>query len=152
LVGDGEGLPELVRDRDGDGLGERDLDGLGLLLAVGLVEVPLVGLDEPDGLGDTVLVGLGLLDALAVGLPLTGMASKFAASTASELCPHGEAIGRDDEASAGASAKPDARNDPAARLMAMRPARVILSGTGALRSWGQLLPNRAAGTAPYPQP
>jgi hypothetical protein len=139
-----------VRDRVGDGLGEVDLEGLGLLL-VELLFV-WVGLEEALGLGDPLLVGLGLPEALAVGLALTGMASKFAASTARVLCPQGEAIGRDEEATAGASAKPEARNDPPARLMAIRPARVILSGTGALRSWGRLLPNRAAGVAPYPQP
>jgi hypothetical protein len=182
----------LLVDRDGDGLGE--CDGLGLVLAAGLVElVLLLGLDELVGLCDGLLVGLcdalllglgvpeelalvdalvlglfdalvlglfdglvlGLFDGLALGLfdglALAGMASKFADSTASALCPHGDAIGRDEDARAGAMVKPDTRNDPATRLMAMRPTRMTPTGTGALRSPGRLQPNRDAGAAPCPQ-
>lgn len=160
LVGDGDGLGDLVRDRVGDGLGERDLDGLGLLLAAGLVELFVwLGLEEEDGLRDALLVGLGVFDELALfeglglldGLALAGIARRFADSTASELCPHGDAIGSDDEPKAGAIAKPDARNDPAARQIAMRPTRMVPSGIGALRSSGQPSPNRADWVAPCPQ-
>jgi hypothetical protein len=174
LVGDGFGLGDLLVDRDGDGLGE--CDGLGLVLAAGLVElVLLLGLDELVGLCDALLLGLGvpdelaLLDALVLGLfdglalfdalvlglfdglALAGIPSKLADSTASALCPHGDAIGRDEDARAGATAKPDTRNDPATRLMAMRPTRMTPTATGALRSSGRLPPNRNAGAAPCPQ-
>jgi hypothetical protein len=203
LVGDGFGLGDLLLDRDGDGLGE--CDGLGLLLAVGLVDVLLwLGLDELVGLCDgllvglceALLVGLGVFDGLALfealllalfeglvlldalplalfeglvllealvlfdglalvcrirGAELAGASSIFADSAASELCPQGEAIGRDEEARTGAAVKPEARNVPAARQMAMRPTRMTPIGTGALRSSGQLQPNRDAGAAPCPQ-
>jgi hypothetical protein len=184
LVGDGFGLGDLLVDRDGDGLGE--CDGLGLVLAAGLVElVLLLGLDELVGLCDALLVGLGvpevlalfdalmlglfdalmlgLLDALTLGLvdalvlvpfdglELAGIPSKLADSTASALCPHGDAIGRDEDARAGATVKPNTRNDPATRLMAMRPTRMTSTGTDALRSPGRLQPNRDAGGVPCPQ-
>ncbi|MGN6792859.1 MAG: hypothetical protein ACTHJW_10800 [Streptosporangiaceae bacterium] len=158
LLGDGDGLGDL----DGDGLGERDLDGLGLVLVLadGLELELADGLELWLGLCDVLLLGLGLvdelvlLDALLLGLVeelvllealvlLDGLelcdevaASRFADSTATELCPHGDAIGRCDEARAGAIVKPEARNDPAARQTAMRPARMIPTGTGALRSSG----------------
>jgi len=142
LVGDGFGLGDLLLDFDGDGLGE--CDGLGLLLAVGLVALVLLdGLVEFVGLREALLVGLGVPDGLALvlglvdGLPLAGMASKFADSTASALCPHGDAIGNEEEARTGAAVKPVARNDPAARQIAMRPVRMIPSGTGQLPSTGQ---------------
>jgi hypothetical protein len=158
LVGDGVGLGDLVRDPVGDGLG--DLDGLGLLLADGLVELFVwLGLEEPPGLSDAILVGLevgdglGLFEGLALweALALAVMARRFADSTASELCPHGDAIGSDDDAKAGAIVKPDARNDPAAKQITMRPARMTPRGTGTLRSSGRLLPRRADWVAPCPQ-
>ena len=150
LLGDGDGLAELVCDRDGDGLGEREFDGLGLLLAEGLELLVVVGLEEPvglrealwlgllDGLG--VFDGLGLFDGLALawicGAEVAGIASWLADSTAKEPWPHGDAIGRAEDATAGAIAKPDARKDPATRQMAKRPARMTPTGTGALRSSG----------------
>lgn len=195
LVGVGFGLGDLLRDLDGDGLGE--CDGLGLLVAVGLVEVLLwLGLDEIVGLGvpdgvallDALLLavfdglvvfealllavfdglelfeallvalfaGLVLFDGLALvcrirGAELGGAAIKCADSAATELCPHGDAIGKAEDARTGAAVKPEARNVPAAKQMAMRPARMTPSGTGALRSSGQLQPNRDAGAATCPQ-
>jgi hypothetical protein len=146
-LGDGDGLADLVCDRlgDGDGLGERDLDGLGLLEADGVGLLVWLGLDEPLGLCDALRLGLpvglapgdGLLDAVAVavrGVDATVIASSLADTAATELCPHGEPIGRADEAKAGAIAKPDARNDPATRLTAIRPARSVATGTVALLS------------------
>jgi len=133
-LGDGDGLADLVCDQVGDGLGERDLDGLGLLEADGVGLLVWLGLDEPLGLRDA----LGL--ELPVGLVLAdaaGIASSLADTAATELCPHGEPIGRADEAKAGAIAKPDARKDPATRLTAIRPTRSIATGTVALLSWGQ---------------
>jgi hypothetical protein len=150
LLGDGDGLADLVCDRDGDGLGERDLDGLGLLLAEGLELLVVLALEEPvglcealwlgllDGLG--VFDGLGLLDGLALawirGAELAGIGSWIADSTAREPCPHGDAIGRAEDATAGAIAKPDARNVPATRQMARLPTRMTPTDTGALRSSG----------------
>ena len=162
LLGDGDGLAELVCDRDGDGLGDREFDGLGLLLAEVLELLVLLGLEEPVGLREAVwlglldglgvLDGLGLLDGLGVfdglglfdglalawicGAEVAGIASWLADSTAKEPWPHGDAIGRAEDATAGAIAKPDARKDPATRQMAKRPARMTPTGTGALRSSG----------------
>src|SRR5215468_4281689 len=86
LVGDGEELGDFECDRVGDGLGERDLDGLGLPLAGGVVEAFWVGLVEADAL----LLGLGVLEELGVfeelgledglALALPGMARRFADS------------------------------------------------------------------------
>jgi hypothetical protein len=146
-LGDGDGLADLVCDCDGDGLGERDLDGLGLLEADGVGLLVWLGLDEPLGLCDALGLGLpvglalgdALFDAVAVagavrGVDATVIASSLADTAATELCPHGEPIGRADEAKAGAIAKPDARNDPATRLTAIRPARSVATGTVALLS------------------
>jgi hypothetical protein len=144
LLGDGDGLADLVCDRDGDGLGERDLDGLGLLLAEGLELLVLLGLEEAVGLREALWLGLfdglALCDGLALawirGAEVAGIGSCIADSTAREPCPHGDAIGRAEDATAGAIAKPDARNVPATRQMAKRPARMTPTGTGALRSSG----------------
>ena len=69
--GDGDGLDDLVRDWDGDGLGELDLDGLGLLLGDGLELVVPVGLEDPIGLSDVFWLGLGAVDGLALADGLT---------------------------------------------------------------------------------
>ncbi len=63
-LGDGDGLADLECDFDGDGLGERDLDGLGLLLADWLGLFDWLGLGEPLGLCDELLDALGLVDGL----------------------------------------------------------------------------------------
>ena len=158
-LGEGEGLGEcdVECDGDGDGLGEPDFDGLGLWLWDGL------GLLVWLGLGDGLLLGLGLREELVLrdGLELglldrlaefdglllalrdrlalaegddLSEASSLAEVTATELRPHGEPAGRAAEASAGAIANPETRKDPATRAMAARPARMIPTGTAALRS------------------
>lgn len=92
----------------------------------------------PDGLGLGVREGLVLVDGLALGdvaaLRDSTAPSSLADTTAVELRPQGEPIGRADVASAGAITKPDTRNEPAARQNAIRPARRLPSGTAALRS------------------
>ena len=153
---DGDGLGE----RDLDGLGLLLAEGLELLVVLGLEEP--VGLCEAlwlgllDGLG--VFDELGLFDVLALlellalfealelcdglalawirGAEVAGIGSWIADSTAREPCPHGDAIGRAEDATAGAIAKPDARNVPATRQMARLPTRMTPTDTGALRSSG----------------
>ncbi len=160
-LGEGEGLGEcdVECDGDGDGLGEPDFDGLGLWLCDGLGLLVWLGLGDGlllglglreelvlrDGLG----LELGLLDRLAEfdGLLLAlrdrlalaegddlREARSLAEVTATELRPHGEPAGRAAEASAGAIANPETRKDPATSAMAARPARMIPTGTAALRS------------------
>jgi hypothetical protein len=147
-VGDGEGLGDFDVDRLGEGLGELDLDGLGLLLGEGLALWVWLGLVELDGLSDELVVGLALADVPA---PYVRTAlSSLADTTAVELCPQGELIGRADFASAGAITKPDARNEPAARQTAIRLARRIPIGTAALRSSGRPLPVLASEVRCYP--
>jgi hypothetical protein len=160
-VGEGDGLGDFDLDRLGEGLGELDLDGLGLLLLgeglalwvwLGLVEV--VGLREPLGVGLPVLDGLALADELAlddVAAYVRTAASSLAETTAVELCPQGEPIGRADSASAGAITKPDTRNEPATRQTAIRPARWIPIGTVALRSSGRPSPVLASDVRCYPR-
>jgi hypothetical protein len=152
LLGDGEGLGVLLRERDGDGLGERDLDGLGLLLEDGFGLFVLLGLDDPVGLCDGLRLGLGLVVGLGllVGLALLLVLASWLAETAeTELRPHGDAAGLAVEANAGAIAKPDERNDPATTQMATRPARLLASSTGALRSSAQPSPAHAVAVVPY---
>jgi len=74
-LGDGDGLVDLERDFDGDGLGECDLDGLGLLLADWLGLFGWLELDDPVGLG--LVDGLELVEELVLfdGLAVTGIAS-----------------------------------------------------------------------------
>jgi hypothetical protein len=158
LLGDGVGLGVLVRERDGDGLGERDLDGL--LLGLGLFEGLLLGLLEGLfdglvlGLFDGLLLGLleglllGLLDGLGLALFEEISASSRAVTAETEPRPHGEELGLAAEANAGAIAKPEARKDPATTLMATRTARVLATGTGALRSSAQPASAHAAVVAP----
>lgn len=152
-MGDGEGLGDFDLDRLGEGLGELDLDGLGLLLlGEGLALWDRLGLVEVDGLSDELVVGLpdGLaLDDVPALYGWTALSS-LADTTAVELCPHGELIGRADFASAGAITKPDTRNEPAARQTATRPARRIPIGTAALRSSGRPLPVLASEVRCYP--
>ena len=152
-MGDGDGLGDFDLDRLGDGLGELDLLGLGLLLLgeglalwvkLGLVE--LVGLAVREGLA--LPDGLALDDVPAPFVPTA--ASSLADTTAVELCPQGEPIGRADIASAGAITKPDTRNEPAARQTAIRPARGIPIRTAALRSSGRPLPVLASHVRCYP--
>jgi hypothetical protein len=159
-VGDGDGLGDFDLDRLGDGLGEPDLDGLGLLVGEGLALWVWLGLVELVGLRDGLVValaareGLVLPDGLApddVPVPyVRSAASSLADTTAVELCPQGEAVGRADIASAGAITKPDARNEPAARQTAIRPARRIPIGTAALRSSGRPLPVLASHVRCHP--
>ncbi len=149
-LGDGDGLGDFEGDRLGEGLGELDLDGLGLWLGevdellvwLGLVE--LVGLRDGLGFGLAVREGLVLFDGLALGdvaaLRDCTAPSSLADTTAVELRPQGEPIGRADVASAGAITKPDTRNEPAARQKAIRLARRVPSGTAALRSSGRPKP------------
>jgi predicted lipid-binding transport protein (Tim44 family) len=148
LLGDGVGLGVLLRERDGDGLGERDLDGLLLGLGLGLLEGLLLGLLE--GLFDGLVLGLfeGLLDGLGLALFEEISASSRAVTVEAEPRPHGEALGLAAEANAGAIAKPEARKDPATTLMATRTARVLATGTGALRSSAQPASAHAAVVAP----
>jgi hypothetical protein len=146
LLGDGEGLGVWLRERDGEGLGERDLDGLGLLLDDGFGLVVVLGLDDPVGLCDGLRLGLGLCDGLALSLVL---ASWLAETAETELRPHGDAPGLAVDANAGAIAKPDDRKDPATTQMATRPARLLASSTGALRSSAQPSPARAVAVVPY---
>jgi hypothetical protein len=103
------------------------LERLGLLEGLGLLE--RLALLEGLGLWD----GLGLWEGLADGDELRE-ASSLAEATATEPLPHGEPAGRLAEASAGAIAKPETRKDPAASAMAARPARMVPTGTTALRS------------------
>jgi hypothetical protein len=154
-LGDGDGLGDFELDRLGEGLGEVDFGGLGLLLVevVGLL-VPL-GLVDVTGLRDglvlhVLLVGLTaglveLVDGLAVRLladwrmlgeddASVRTVSRLAEIAAVDARPHGEAISRADEATAGAIEKPDARKDPAARQTAARPARTSPTGTALLPS------------------
>ncbi len=156
--GDGLGVPEC--DREGDGLGVRDLDGLGLWLADGLGLLVTLGLEELVGLCDalrlTLLDGLGLFDGLALvcltrGVEATFAASKLADTAWTALRPQGELMGLAGDAKAGAMAKPDARNDPATRETAIRPARAIATGTVALRSLSPATASRVAGFVPFPQ-
>ena len=161
-MGEGDGLGDFDLDRLGEGLGELDLDGLGLLLLgeglglwvrLGLVEV--VGLREALGVGLPVLEGLALADELALDdVPAAygrTAASSLAETTAVELCPQGEPIGRAESASAGAITKPDTRNEPATRQTAIRPARWIPIGTVALRSSGRPSPVLASDVRCYPR-
>jgi hypothetical protein len=159
-LGDGDGLGVLECDRDGDGLGVRDPDGLGLLLEDGLGLLLVLGLEELVGLCDALRLalfdGLGLLDGLAIafltlGVDATCIASRLADTAWTPLRPHGELMGLAGEAKAGAMAKPDARNDPAKRETAMRPARAIATGTVALRSPRLATASRVAGVVPFPQ-
>lgn len=122
---------------DGDGLGERDLDGLGLVVADGLGLFDLVGLVDLLGLGELeelrealalgLVAGLELAGdvALADGLAVAGIASRCADTAAAEPCLHGDLAGAAAEAKAGAMAIPMARNDPAIMATATRPARSI---------------------------
>jgi hypothetical protein len=132
LLGDGDGLVDF----DGDGLGERDLDGLGLVLADGLGLLDWLGLDDPVGLCDGLVDGLELFEGLALGdgLEVAGIASRCADSAAAEPCPHGDLVGAAVEARTGATAIPDARNEPAAMATATRPARTIPTGIVSVRS------------------
>jgi len=138
-------------DGVGEGLGELDLDGLGLL-GEGLalwVRPGLVELAEPR---DVLGVGMAVLDGLALPDELIcTAASSLADTTAVELCPQGELIGRADFASAGAMTKPDTRNEPATRQTTIRPARRIPIGTAALRSSGRPLPVLASDVRCYPR-
>ena len=109
-----------------------------------------LGLVELAGVPDEVAVGLAVPEepALVDGIGLDDVPascvrtaeSNLADTTAVELKPQGEPIGRADVASAGAITKPDARNEPADRQTAIRPARRIAIGTVALRSSGRPLP------------
>ena len=134
LLGEGDGLGDLVGDFDGDGLGLVLSDALGLF--------DWLGLDDPVGLCDGLLDGLGLWDGLGLidelalvdGLAEAGIASRCADSAAAEPCPHADLIGAAVEARAGATAIPDARNDPAAMATATWPARKIPTGIVSVRS------------------
>jgi hypothetical protein len=133
-LGEGDGLGDLEVERLGDGLGELDFDGLGLLLGDGL------GLVVPDGVVE--VDGVVLLNRLRDGLGLEDVvaASKLADTTAAVPLPQSELIWPAEDARAGASANPDARNDPAARQTTIRPACTILLGTTPLRSSGRPQP------------
>jgi hypothetical protein len=158
-LGDGDGLGDLECDGLGDGLGELDVDGLGevdvdglaLVLPDGLGLPEPVGVEELVGLcvGVPLSVGLGLLDGL--GLEDVCAPSKLADATAADPLPQGVPIGRAGDARTGASAKPDARNDPAATQTSIRPACTILTRTAPLRSSGRREPGRTSDVQYYPQ-
>jgi hypothetical protein len=150
-LGDGDGLGDF------DGLGEMDLDGLGLLLGEGVGLWVWLGLGLRDGLGVRLAVPevLALIDGLALddvpALVVCAAASSLADTTAVELRPQGELIGRADAARAGAITKPDTRNEPAVRPTAIRPARRIPTDTAALRSSGRPEPVLPSDVRCYPR-
>jgi hypothetical protein len=155
--GDGDGLGERDGEceRDGDGLGEAEREGLGLLLADGLGLLVRLGLVLTvgllDGLAD--LDGLVLLDGLALvdAVELWRLAPSSLADTAETVRrPHGEFIGRAPDANAGAIAKPDARNVPAAMQTAARLVRTIPVRTVALRSSSRPAPAPSSRSPAYP--
>lgn len=128
----------------GLGLGDRLVlfDGLGLWLSEGL-EVGLCdGLVRCDGLGLleglwdelTLPEGLGDCDelGLAVGLVLVPVIM-LACTTATDPDEHGELSCVPDDATAGAKADPDSKNNPAPARMTVCPVRMIPIGTTALR-------------------
>ena len=135
------------------------------MLAAGVVLWVWLGLVELVGLRDELGVreGLALVDGLALddvpGLALDDVpglleftaASSLADTTAVELTPQGEPIGRADVASAGAITKPDTTNEPATRQTAIRPARRIPIGTAALRSSARLGPVLPSDVRCYPR-
>ena len=124
-------------------------EGDALWVWLGLVE--LAGVPDAVGLAlpeePPLVDGLGLDDVISV----CTAESKLADTTAVELKPQGEPIGRADVASAGAITKPDARNEPADRQTAIRPARRIAIGTVALRSSGRPSPVLASDVRCHPR-
>ena len=118
---------------------------IGLVELAGVPDEVAVGLPVPE---EPALVdGLGLDDVISVRTAESNLAD----TTAVELKPQGEPIGRADVASAGAITMPDTMNEPADRQTAIRPARRIAIGTVALRSSGRPLPILASDVRCHPR-
>jgi len=166
-LGDGDGLADLVCERDGEGLGVPDLVGLGLLLVgdglgllvsdglglvgLGLAEPVVLALDEDalDALADGLVVSLG--EALAETLAGLSATSRLTVMAAVVTLPQGDACRAADEASAGAAGRAVTRKYAAAILMAIRLARLVISGTEDLRALGRPVPTLPSDVSYYRQ-
>ena len=165
-LGDGDGLADFVCERDGEGLGLLDLVGLGLLVGdglgllvsdglgldgLGLAEPVVLALDEDalDALADGLVVSLG--EALAEAVAGLSATSRLTVMAAVVTLPQGEAWRAADEASAGAAGRAVTRKDAAAILMAIRLARLVISGTEDLRASGRLVPALPSDVSYYRQ-
>src|SRR5262245_57866579 len=161
-LGDGDGLGDLVCEREGEGLGVLDVvglglllvgDGLGLLVSDGLelaapVELAVDG-DAEDALADGLVVALG--ESLGETLAGLSATSRLTVTAAEVFLPHGEAWRAAGEATAGAAGRAAARKDAAARLKVIRLARLIISGTEALRAVGRRGSALPSDVSHYPQ-